>query len=317
MERVTGAGRGSLALIVAGLGTAVVFEGFTVLATQDASVRAGSPWQDDPYDVVVSLTQFAVPMLALATGLRLLAWRGPEVPDRAHQMLRAVGAMLALIAATVVVEWAALVLGIHADAWMRSTRLLVGGLVLVSTLTAVLAAMLWRSRRPRGSSRQWRHDWLGDMILLGQRVPLLRHWATPRAADRVRRHAMTLFVTLSAVAALAIGGALAVGEAWTNPLLIAWALIVLTTSNLAFCVLSNIVAGFIARPPRSRTRRVVEVSVLAGCVAVQVTTAFRDPLWELVASGPVTGVPTLAALTLGAGVLVTGLTAALHVTERR
>jgi hypothetical protein len=42
-----------------------------VLATQNKTVRAVSPWQDDPYNA----TQFVVPMLALVVALRLLAWR--------------------------------------------------------------------------------------------------------------------------------------------------------------------------------------------------------------------------------------------------
>lgn len=44
----------SLAVTLAGLGVAVVFEALTVLATHDKTVRAVSPWQDDPYDVALS-----------------------------------------------------------------------------------------------------------------------------------------------------------------------------------------------------------------------------------------------------------------------
>lgn len=49
--------------------------GFTVLATQNMSVRAHSPWQDDPYDLVISFTQFVIPVLAAATCLRILRCR--------------------------------------------------------------------------------------------------------------------------------------------------------------------------------------------------------------------------------------------------
>ena len=72
--------RGGLRPIVTGLGTAVLFEALTVLETQDKTVRAASPWQDDPYDAVVSLAQFTVPILAVVLGLRLLAWRSPGGP---------------------------------------------------------------------------------------------------------------------------------------------------------------------------------------------------------------------------------------------
>jgi hypothetical protein len=76
----------SLAVTLAGLGVAVVFEALTVLATHDKTVRAVSPWQDDPYDVALSHSQFAVPMLAAVIALRLLAWRAPGGQDRARQV---------------------------------------------------------------------------------------------------------------------------------------------------------------------------------------------------------------------------------------
>ncbi|MCW2859507.1 MAG: hypothetical protein JWP48_1215 [Actinoallomurus sp.] len=302
-------GRASPAVILASLGTAGLYEVLTVLATQDKTVRAASPWQDDPYDAVVSLTQFAVPMLGLVIALRLLAWRAPGGPDRERQMVRAAGAMTALIGLTLVFEWAAVIGGAHAPSWNTRTSVLISGLVVASTLTVAVTALLVRCRRPRGSSRRWRHDWLGDVVLVCGRIPVLRRWATPEAAAWVRRRAMTVFVTLSVLAAVGIAGSLAIGERWTNPLLIAWALIVETTSNLAFCVISNAVAGFVARPPRTRARRVAETSVLAGCLAIQVTVAFRDVLWAAIGAGSLTSVPSLVALTLGAG-LVTCLATA-------
>jgi hypothetical protein len=175
----------------------------------------------------------------------------------------------------------------------------------------VLAIWLWRERRPRGASRGWQHDWLGDVIWLGGRVPVLRRWARPAAAQWIRGHAMTVFAALSLIAAAGIVGALAVGEEWTDPLLISWAVVVAATSYLAFCVISNHLAGFIARPPRSRARRIAEASVVSGCLAIQFATAFRDPIWSTIASGPVTSVSDLVVLTLGAGLCVGVASAAL------
>ena len=42
---------------------AVVFEVFAYVSTEVPSVRAQSPWGNDPYDAVVSFTKFFVPML--------------------------------------------------------------------------------------------------------------------------------------------------------------------------------------------------------------------------------------------------------------
>ncbi len=293
-----------------GLGTAVLFEALTVLETQDRAVRAASPWQDDPYDAAVSLAQFTVPMLALLISLRLLAWRSPGGPDRAQQMMRAVAAMTGLVGLTAVCEWAAVAAYVPPWSWNGRTGLLIVGLAVCSLLVAVVLTLLVRRRRPRGSSAGWRHDWLGDVVLVCERLPVLRHWATERTAAWVRGHAMSVFTVASVLAAGAVVGALAVGEQWANPLLIGWAVVAETAAFLAFCVISNVVAGLIARPIGSRARRVTETAVVSGGVAVQVAIAFRDVVWQLIRGGPLTSVPDLIGLTLGAGAATAILVAA-------
>ncbi|MFR0357539.1 hypothetical protein [Streptomyces sediminimaris] len=304
-------GRAVPAVVWASLGTAGVFEASTLLATQDKTVRAASPWQDDPYDVVVSLAQFTVPVLALVITLRLLAWRAPGGADRARQTVRAAGAMTTLVGLTAASEWAAVIAGTPAPVPGAWTSVLIGGLVGDSVLAAVSALLLVRRRRRWGPSGRWRYDWLDDALHVCGRVPVLRRWAGPAAAAWVRRRAMTVFVMLSTLAAAAVTGTQAIGEHWTDPLLTAWFLTVAATSDLAFCVIGNAVAGFIARPPRTRKRRIAEVSVVAGCVAISAATAFRGALWPVFGTGPLTSVPALAALTLGAGAVTTVVTAAV------
>ncbi|GGU96855.1 hypothetical protein GCM10010211_75270 [Streptomyces albospinus] len=311
MEHVMENGRASSAVVWASIGAAGVFEALTVLENQDKTVRAASPWQDDPYDVVVSLAQFAVPMLALVIALRLLVWRTPGGADRARQTVRAAGAMVTLVGLTVVSEWAAVIARTLASSSGTWPTVLIGGLVVNSVLTVAVAVLLVRGRRGHGSADPWRHDWLGDAVFLCRRIPVLRRWVGPDAAVWVRRRAMTVFVALSTLAGAAITSAQAIGERWTDPLLIAWFLVVAATSNLAFCVISNAVAGFIARSARTRPRRIAEVSVVAGCVAISVATAFRDALWPMFGTGSLTSVPALVALTLGAGLATSLVTAAL------
>ncbi|MFC4050029.1 hypothetical protein ACFOY4_10070 [Actinomadura syzygii] len=302
----------SSAAVAASLGAALVFEALAVLATQDEPVRAIGPWQDDPYDAVVSLGQFMVPIPALVIVLRLLAWRMPGGPDRGQRTMRAAAVMIALVGIALVAEWAAVMSGAHRSSWDGWTGALSGGLATASILTVVAAATLVRCRRARGSSRRWRHDWLGDVVMLCKRTPVLRNWAGPETAAWVRRRAMTVFVALSVLAAVGITGAQAIGERWTNPLLTAWMLIVETTSYLTFCLIGNAIAGFVARPARSRRQRVTETSVITGSVAIQVATAFRDALWP--GAAPLTSVPALVALTLGAGLLTSLVTAGLRAT---
>lgn len=292
-----------MSLVAAGL-----FEALTVFATQDKTVRAVSPWQDDPYDAAVSLCQFAVPMLAAVVLLRLPVWRAPGGPDRAQQTARAAGAMLALVALTLVAEWAAVIGRVgHAD-WNGWTSFLIGGLVANSLLTGFVMALLWRGRAPRGSSGRWSHDWLGDVLLLGARAPVLRRWARPEVADRVRRHALAVFTTASLVAATGITAAQAIGERWTDPLLATWMFAVELTAFLTFCLLTNAVAGFLARPPRPRGWRVAETSFVVGAVATHLVAAFRNALWP--GPTPITSVPTVFALTFGVG-LAFGVAAVL------
>jgi hypothetical protein len=300
-----------LAAVLATLGAAAPFEALTVLATQDKAVRAVSPWQDDPYDVLASFTQIIVPALVLVIAVRLPLWRASGAPDRQQQTVRAAAVLVALLGLTQAAEWAAVFTGAHASAWNSRTELLIGGLALSSALTIVAAGLLIRVRRPRGSHGQWRHDWLGDAVLICRRVPVLRHAIGSRAADWVRPRAMTVFVTVSVLAAAGEIGMQAVGERWTDPLLIAWAVTVVAAGNLAFCLLANAVAGFVARRLGSRTRRVAETSVIAGCVAIMVVTAFRDALWSTLTGQPLTSVPALAALTLGAGPVAAAVTAGL------
>ncbi|RMI39169.1 hypothetical protein EBO15_30395 [Actinomadura harenae] len=307
----TGKKAPTAAVIGACLGAAGLFEALTLFATHDKPVRAVSPWQDDPYDAVLSFTQFAVPMLAAVVLLRLLVRRAPDAPgrtDRAQQTARAAGAMLALAALTLAAEWASVIARVGYAAWNGWTAFLIGGLAVNSLVTGLVLALLRRYRAPRGSSGRWRHDWLGDVVLLCERIPVLRILARPEAAGWVRRHALTVFVAASTVAATGITAAQAIGERWTDPLLVLWMFAVELTAFLAFCVLANAVAGFIARPARPRGRRVAESSLVVGAVATHLTVAFRNLLWP--GATPLTSVPTVFAFTFGVG-LAAGAAAVL------
>lgn len=292
---------GTVGAVAASLGAAAVFEVLTVLETQDQAVRAASPWRDDPYNTAVSLAVFTVPALALLIGLRLLAWWCPGGYDRGRQLLRAAAVMTALAGLTAACEWAAVAVRAHRSSWSGRTGLLIAGLAAQTLLLAVAVALLARRRRPRGYPAGWQHDWLADVTEACALIPVVRRWPARRAAGWVRRHAMRVFAAASLLAAAGVTGALAVGERWTSPLLIGWAVTAETAAFLAFCVISNAVACFIARPPRSPARRAAEAAVVSGGVAVQLAIAFHDPLWHLVRGRPLASASDLAVLTLGPG----------------
>lgn len=289
---------------------AVVFEACTVLATQVKPIRAVSPWQDDPFDVAVSVAIFAVPVLACVIVLRLLVWRFSGSTSRPSQLRGAALTMVGICAGTEAFEWVALATGQHRSAWDGRTAGLVVGLVVSSALTALSLALLIRMRREAIPADGAAVDWLNDAVVLARRIPIVRTMATETTADWIRRHAMTVFVVVSVLGAFGVIGALAVSEGWTDPVLFGWMVCVETASNLAFCVLSNHVAGFIARPARSTGRRRTEAAVVVGCISVQVAIAFRSAIWQVVAepSGQ-TKVGALVVLTLVAAVASGALTA--------
>lgn len=306
--------RDALRAIVATLVAAVLFEALTTAETQDKAVWAATPWRADPYHTALTVTQFVVPALAAVIAARLFVWRAPGAPDRARQMVHASATLVALVGVTLVVEWVAVIGGVSPSPWISLTWLLIGGLTLSCVVVGAVAWLLLRSRGAGGMSNRWQQDWLGDFALLCDRVPGLRGCVTATVADRVRRRAMTMFVVVSVLVGAAIAAAQAMGEQLTDPLLIAWYLVALAAATLAVCVICNAIAGFIARPPRSRSRRVVEASVVTGCGGFIAGIAFHAPLWQLVGTGPLT-VPALTAVTLGTGLATCLITAALLATS--
>ena len=259
---------GALFATVISLANAVLFEALTLIATQDKTVRAASPWQDDPFDAVVSFAQFTVPTVCVVLVLRLPLWRLPGSPDRARQVLRAALVATTLVAVTLGFEWAAVGTRAHHAGWDATTGWLVAGLLASSAATVSTVFCLTRAGAFYRSRRGWTQDWLGDAFVVLGRVPGLRKFTTPGNADLVRRHGMLVLAGTSAISAVLVVAALAVGERWTNPMLIGWALVVQVASNFAFCMISNAVVGFIAYPPRSRQRHAVETAITAGCVAI-------------------------------------------------
>ena len=128
---------------------------------------------------------------------------------------------------------------------------------------------------------------------------------------------MAVFVTVSLVAAALVTGGMAVGEGWRDPLLIGWSVVADTVAFLAFCIVSNAIACFIARRPRTLARRAAEVASVSGGAAVLITIAFHNSLWQLVRGRPLTSVSDLVILTLGAGAVAAAVAPAVLLWPRR
>jgi len=100
---------------------AALFTVWAYVGTQVQAVRAGSPWQDDPYDALVSLTQFLVPVLAALVLARMwLCRRFEPLPlFRLRQLLRGAQVTTGLVAATVAVDWVAAAARADQSLWDR------------------------------------------------------------------------------------------------------------------------------------------------------------------------------------------------------
>jgi hypothetical protein len=310
----------STAVVPATIACAALFYAVTVAATQVESVRARSPWQDDPYNVMVSFALVTVPVLAAMLVVRLAARRsrptgtGAAVGDAERQMLRAALALLLIIDATLAFEWASVIGGTDRATWSTTTGWLLAGAVATTLSAAPLTVLALRAGAARRLGRRWNEDWLGDLASLVDRVAGAGRLNLTPVVAGVRRHAVLLFAAASVAGAAAIIGALAYSEGWTDPWLFGWALAVEAASNFGACMIVNAVAGVVARPEPRRPR--LEVAVVAGCLAVQFAVAFRGPIWTTLTGRSADTLSALTVLTIGAAVL-TAAVVLIATTARR
>ena len=133
----------------AGAIAVVAYAAFFFVTTQIKSVRAASPFGDDPWDVVVSYGVIFLAIVAASTGVRSLRHRGPALePAVAARIRTGVAMALVTIGLTLVSDVASLVFAPLPDlAAARDGRLaLIVGLLLVSGVaTAAATALLARA----------------------------------------------------------------------------------------------------------------------------------------------------------------------------
>src|SRR5689334_17876552 len=180
---------------------------------RDRAVRAHSPWQDDPYDALVSFTQLLVPVMVAAGVARAQLCRRlePLPAARLDGLVRAARLVVLLVAATAGVDVVAVALGTHREAWTPVTA---ASSLAAATLVGA-AGVVWLRLRAvdvpggRGAGPDW-------AAVAGA---LLRAWATSPSPLRapLRRAARVVDrlvdgwvrprpVTAAAALALAAGG---------------------------------------------------------------------------------------------------------------
>jgi predicted dienelactone hydrolase len=304
---------------------AVAFTVFACVTTQVKGVRAGSPWQDDPYDGVVSLTEFLVPTLAVLVVARalLIRRREPQPVFRVTQLLRAAFVCTLLVTATVTTDWLAVVLRADRPLWDEGTPWLIAALV---PLTAAAAAGLlsqWRAfhRLPPRDGRRPDGDWLDDLAALIDALAARLPHAGRRLASRLSRGGAIGFVRRHIVAFAAGAGlaggllgttAQALGEDWTSPLLFLTATLIGAGGFFALSMICNTVLQIAVphgpgrtRPGSStRVRRSARVAVIAGALAMPISAMSRSGIRPVLGGGGEPDVPLLLAVITFTGAVV-------------
>ncbi|MFH9355327.1 hypothetical protein [Kitasatospora sp. NPDC017646] len=291
---------------------AAAFTLFAYLTTQVRAVRAGSPWQDDPYDTVVTFTMFFVPLLGtLGAARALLCRRDQPLPrHRVEQVLRAGLVCTLLVAATLATDWAAVAVRADRASWDGGTPGLIASLLPLTGLTVESLLLHRRAVRrlpePVGGVEGTGGDWLDDLVpiadlLAGPRsragralAALVGRGDVPHAVlgavtRDVLRFVRRRFTPLAAAGALTAGvlvaTGLAVGEGWPGSLLFTVEAAVFAGGTFAFVTIGNSVLRFAASPPASRRRRAARTAATAGASALPVSLALRDTVWQLLGFG--------------------------------
>jgi hypothetical protein len=294
--------------------SAVVFTVFAYVTTQVKVVRGVSPWQDDPYDAVVTFTMFFVPGLSGVTALRaLLCRRAQPLPVyRLEQILRAALLVLALIEITVLADWIALVLRADRQLWSDRTPLLVLGLAIVMVAAAVSHVLALRARAMTPRHRLDDGDWLGD-VTVAVGVVAARAADPSRSAGLRRRLLVVVgfvrahFVVMTALASTIVGGLvvgqLAVAEGSANAFLFVIEAVVFAGGTFGFVMIADAWLRLAVRP-RLATHTVARVGSTVAALALPASLAVRDLIWS--ATGHSAGVQTaqqLAAVTVTSSVV--------------
>jgi len=203
--------------IVTSLALVASFAAFTWLSKETPSLYVRQPWQDDPYDVLVSLDFVVLPLLVATGVLRFQLCRRYSVlpARRLVDLLRICGAAVGACLVTELGEWIAVALGLHRAAWDAATIWQVVALM-ASTVAMVGVGLLLRSAThavDRVARPAAQPDWLADAVTLGLRASgVLRRqgdrggaavrWTDAHVVTRVRSHPVVAAVLLASVLAL-------------------------------------------------------------------------------------------------------------------
>ena len=132
---------------IAAFAASLCFAIFFVASTQIDAIRAQSPWEQDPWDAVISFTAQLVAAVGIITAMRCLPLiLGADDLALMRRVLRGIDLIVAAITVTIVVDLIALVTGGAGDrssggatSWIVGTLGVTATITLASVVTLVIA----------------------------------------------------------------------------------------------------------------------------------------------------------------------------------
>ena len=252
-----------------------------------------APWLNDPYDTLISLTMFFVPLVTacLLVQVSLCLRSEPLLVARVFAILRACRVAVGAIVVDLASAWVALALGANGSQWALGPTALQVGLLGLATSAVIMAVVhLARSRRcPRRRTAAGVPDWLGDAVTVARRESRwfgpLRHLVLSTADGqtvpyiRFRRHP----IVAAAVASGVFGATVFAWQGYREGYFLSVTLLAMglgSSAMFAFLVPAGSYFGLVrrTRPCHGVQRRLLDASV-AGCAAAIVALAFRNSLW--------------------------------------
>ncbi|HXC77435.1 MAG TPA: hypothetical protein VNU19_10320 [Candidatus Acidoferrum sp.] len=305
-----------LAAVMA-LWTAAGFVIYLWVAKEIRLLYVHEPWQDDPYDAVVSFAFFFVPILAALCLTRAALCKSAEpLPvRRARELLIGSRLMLAVAGVTLGAEWMSFALGVERELWDSTTvvmlvalgfmtvGVLVAGLLVIGALRSTPAAKRgpdWWSDASAVIDEYWRPN-----LPLGAVLPRFAKWVIDHAAVAARGWPLAT----AAIVSMVFGGLLATfqglaEDGFAPPVFILY-MSVAAASMFAFLVAAGAhlhLAGE-RQPMAGRSRRLAD-SGAAAAAAFAASLAFRQVLQPIVRLVPGQGIGHLLAGCLLVGVAV-------------
>lgn len=190
----------------------VAWAALYLITTQIATVRAASPFGDDPWDIVVSYSAIFLPIVVGATFVRSLRHRGPQVEAATARRIRT-GVAITLLTIATNVASDAVALAVVSGPQPADARLaLIIGLVGAAGIVTVIAsAFLWRAMRLAGPAPRDVNepDLLDDLLGLIGEVPGAARLVRPvdrflaTSAVSPRKHRLIFGLLAAALAGLA------------------------------------------------------------------------------------------------------------------